>query len=457
MANKNQSKNAPNNNVQGNKAAENDKKAKPQPKQEPEMRSKVNPKIPPKEPIIEPEVVETKAESVEKGKPSSTVPKSMLSAIGRLSPDAMVQFSGQLERMYVNTDSPEAGQALAAIRINHAYLMHLAAIQIGEDSQSIGMTITQKELAIMTTAATALKTNIISVLPNPENKEQLKLEFDKNTIPEEVADKVKKEEERMKVEIDTDPTKSYNAKELKEILLHILTPSKGNSRCIIDAIEWYRNNQILVSQKHLDTYAATNGLDSDEKKEKNSEYQTFLKAHNTIINTKRTDWFNDILNLVGYEDLPRMVLGVMQSVWERFEKSETMIPLHCYIKKLAPAWSDEEIADIAKFIVNHEASKMPDNGKSTFQKVTYLQNPTPEYLQEIVKKAMKSTTPEMTAMQNFYGKLIRNKRTIEEDRVGAVMQAISNLYVDQSDQTKRLALYKDLSEYSENREPEKKN
>lgn len=393
------------------------------PKPTPKPVTKPTPKATPPEPPL----VETEEASVV-SKPKVGVPTSKL---GRMSPDKLVDFCNQLNEMYIKPDTPESPLVLAQVRIFHSYLSYIVQAQIGEDILEFPrLQISQSELQVLELAAVALKTNVVNVLPMtaiPGQEAQLQIEFDKNKVPEGVTAKVDKEKKAAEEVVDVDPAKVWNAKELKKILIYLLVSNNSSSKNIPEAIEWYRSHEIAMV--------------TDET----------TKA--TISATSKVDWFNCILMLLG-DDIPMVLNGILQSIWGRYCTSDTMMPVHFYIKKFAPAWTDAEICEFVTFVCNFMSEKEPNAKKG--ESFAFLQKPTPEFLESIVAKAMKATTPEMNVLLNYFPKFIREKRVVKAERVGAAIQYIANLYTDQNDQAARLSLYKDMSEYSIDNDPREK-
>lgn len=435
----------------------------------PEDKSKANNNQQPKQaPKLKKPVVEAPIEDVEVVDPKPgtnfSSAESKLARIGRLSPDGMVQFAGQLKSMYIDTDSSAAAAAASVISIQHRYLTHIALTQIGEDSNVLGMNIAPSELLAVQQAASVLKVEIQSALPAPENPEQLRIKFNPETIPTNVQEKIDKETESGNHVVDLDPTKVYTAEELKERLSHILNRDKSRSSNIPEAINWLENNLVTTATKAAEEFLTNNKLSADSAKD-NMIYQDLCKAIDIAKATKKVDIFNQILDILG-GDTPSIINGICSSVWKRYAEGDTVIPAHFYVKSFAKNWSDEDIRDFVTFVVNLEASRTEN--KDAFQKTAYLQNPTPEHIDFVVAKALKSfdpesktNTPEASALRNYFHKFVVQKRVPIRERFGAVIQSYANLYIDQSNQAARLSKYQDMSSYSdptpESSESEKKN
>lgn len=367
----------------------------------------------------EPPLVETEETTVIR-EPKQTVPGSA-NRLGRMSPDKLVDFCGQLNEMYIKPDTADTPIITNQVRIYHAYLSYIVQAQIEDDLQEFpSLQINKSDLNILQLAATALKTNIVSALPIASvagEPEQMKIEFEKET-PEIIKNAVKKENDIAKETLDLDPTKVRDAEELKHLLIHLLVRNNSSSTNIPEAVEWYRNHEIAMAPE---------------------------EAKSVIMNTAKVDWFNAILNLLG-DDVPMMLNGILSSIWRRYCVSDTILPIHFYVAKFAPSWSELEVREFIMFVCTYMSEKEP--GAKKGETFAFLQNPSPEFIESVVEKAMQTTTPESNAIQNFFGKFIREKRVIKKDRVGAVIQHYCNLYNDQADQTKRLSLYKDMSAYS---------
>lgn len=420
-------------------------------------------KEPAKEPVEEVKAEEVKPKDTPKERIEKRIGITNSGSFGRLSPDGMVELCKQLNECYIKPDVPEAPYAAASTKVMHSYLLHISMLQIKEDAPALSMKIDSADMDIFNTAAKMLGTNILSIKALPaENgeKEQMELEFDENTVPKEITEKLQKEEEiKNDVELSMEFNSNYTQEELRRRLLHILL-KRPNGADIDGAVNWLYRNSVSPLISARNNYVAEKGLCEDaEKREKDSVFIEMSKNIELAEATKKVDLFNEMLDILG-DEAPLSLKGIMNGVYYKYCNCDTILPMHIYMKNHLKKWSDEEIRDLNKFIVIHE---MNSDHEEKVPVCDLLSGINEEFLEKRVNEmydawiAEKKDDKDLNLIINNFNKLVCVKRKPQRERIGSLLQSLSNLYLDQSKQAARLAKYKDLSEYSLPETSEKKN
>lgn len=406
-------------------------------------------------PAPEPPLIPTE-EVIGANKPTGT--QSVLTKIGRLSPDSLVTFKQQLKETYIDTDAPSAHVALSIIQIADQYLTRIALIQIGEDMPALGGNFATSTLQTLLAAAEQLQVQVTKAIPSSASPAQTEIQFNPETIPVEVKEKVETEEKIGATQIDLDPALVRTAEELKLCLQHILMKDKTKSSNLPEALAWLQSNQVVPQQQMIERYVEKQKFADDAARDADNQYKDMCKVLDLYKNTKKVDLFNQLLEICG-ADTPLMVTGICKAIWNRYILSDTCLPVHFFVQGICKSWTDEEIKDFVIFVVNMEAERAKkleytnEKDLSFLEKVTSLQNTTAEYLDKLVDSTMagwesNGRNAEAKLIQNNFMKFVTDKRVVQKDRVASVLQNFCNLYSDQSKQTERLSKYKDLSAYS---------